>query len=330
MRQPILQILSLLLLLFTPLHFLCSDELAIFEPYHLAGHKDGIAFSGQCEILQDATYTLARTINDETWVETGLAAIVIQQLRLAPQQNTYPGYSSEPRYYDIQYADGRVTWIYENGAGDQETLIQAETEEETTLQLFARVLSSPGLDNYLVNRNFGLLDPAVGREIYRSNRPSPNELAHYQRKYGIKTLLSLNGDQNKVFREGIRTRKSAGRVQARFRGPPVNLKDKIQQLGINHVVLSMGSTRAPTDEQLVQAFEVLTNDAMKPILMHCHAGADRTGIIGAIYRMEYMGWDKEAAKAEMRSYMWSAFRGTEIQGAYLDLYQLGYLQDLLQ
>lgn len=306
-----------------------SDELAIFEPYRVSGEKDGVPFVGHCSIQPDATYRLERTINDEVFVEKGIAKIDESQLLLSPEQNTGNAFTSVSRRYAIGYADDQVTWVTSDFADFQETLIQSETEEESTLQLFARVLASPGLCNYLFNQNIGVLDAEEGNEIYRSNQPDPGEIANYKKNYGIKTVLSLNGDQDKTFRVGIRTRKSAGRVQARFPGPRINLQKRIQELGLNHVTLSMGSTRAPTDAQLAKAFRVLTDDSMKPILMHCNAGADRTGIMGAIYRLEFMGWEKAEAKEEMRSYMWSAFGGTEIQGAYLDLYQRGDLLKLL-
>jgi hypothetical protein len=36
-----------------------------------------------------------------------------------------------------------------------------------------------------------------------------------------------------------------------------------------------------------------------PVLVHCEHGADRTGLITALYRILYEGWCKEAAIAEM-------------------------------
>ena len=38
-----------------------------------------------------------------------------------------------------------------------------------------------------------------------------------------------------------------------------------------------------------------------PVLLHCQHGADRTGLITALYRITYEGWSKEAALEEMRS-----------------------------
>jgi len=48
-----------------------------------------------------------------------------------------------------------------------------------------------------------------------------------------------------------------------------------------------------------------------------------------LYRVEFLGASKAEAKAEMRRHMWAARGGTEIQGAYLDLYQPGRIRKLL-
>lgn len=38
-----------------------------------------------------------------------------------------------------------------------------------------------------------------------------------------------------------------------------------------------------------------------PVLLHCQHGADRTGMISALYRVLYHGWNKAAALDEMRN-----------------------------
>jgi protein tyrosine/serine phosphatase len=36
-----------------------------------------------------------------------------------------------------------------------------------------------------------------------------------------------------------------------------------------------------------------------PVLLHCMHGADRTGVVSALYRMSLQGWSKDAARQEM-------------------------------
>ena len=40
-----------------------------------------------------------------------------------------------------------------------------------------------------------------------------------------------------------------------------------------------------------------------PVLLHCQHGADRTGMISALYRILYQGWSKAAALEEMQNGM---------------------------
>ena len=54
------------------------------------------------------------------------------------------------------------------------------------------------------------------------------------------------------------------------------------------------------DEQKVGEILALMKDAAKnPILIHCQAGQDRTGLVVALYRVHVMGWSTEKARDEM-------------------------------
>jgi protein tyrosine/serine phosphatase len=53
-------------------------------------------------------------------------------------------------------------------------------------------------------------------------------------------------------------------------------------------------------EDVVGAIRALHLSMSKgPTLLHCEHGADRTGLITALYRILYQGWSKDAAIAEM-------------------------------
>jgi protein tyrosine phosphatase (PTP) superfamily phosphohydrolase (DUF442 family) len=53
-------------------------------------------------------------------------------------------------------------------------------------------------------------------------------------------------------------------------------------------------------ESNVQILRLLGQSDRGPILVHCQHGADRTGMICALYRMVYQGWDRGKAIDEMR------------------------------
>jgi uncharacterized protein (TIGR01244 family) len=55
------------------------------------------------------------------------------------------------------------------------------------------------------------------------------------------------------------------------------------------------------DAQIVRALEeICAAQAEGPILLHCQHGADRTGLVAAMYRMAYQGWSKQQALEELQ------------------------------
>jgi protein tyrosine/serine phosphatase len=53
-------------------------------------------------------------------------------------------------------------------------------------------------------------------------------------------------------------------------------------------------------EDVVGALRTLRSELSEgPTLLHCEHGADRTGLVSALYRIVYQGWSKDAARQEM-------------------------------
>jgi len=53
-------------------------------------------------------------------------------------------------------------------------------------------------------------------------------------------------------------------------------------------------------EDVVRALKLVrANQTRGPVLLHCQHGADRTGLITALYRIVYQGWSKDQALEEM-------------------------------
>jgi tyrosine-protein phosphatase SIW14 len=48
--------------------------------------------------------------------------------------------------------------------------------------------------------------------------------------------------------------------------------------------------------------KVVDDPTNRPVLVHCLAGRDRTGIMCAIYRMEFDQWDNRKAADEMQRF----------------------------
>ena len=55
------------------------------------------------------------------------------------------------------------------------------------------------------------------------------------------------------------------------------------------------------DEEVAGFLDVAMDPARAPVLVHCLHGADRTGLMCAIYRVAVQGWSREEAEAEMVS-----------------------------
>ena len=55
----------------------------------------------------------------------------------------------------------------------------------------------------------------------------------------------------------------------------------------------------PEDEDVVRFLQIVTDPDRTPVLVHCRRGADRTGMMCAIYRVAVNGWSKAEAIHEM-------------------------------
>lgn len=114
--------------------------------------------------------------------------------------------------------------------------------------------------------NFYRVEP----DLYRSARPSPEgyrELA----ALGVKTILDVEsaGDDGVAAGTSIR---------------------------LFHVPMSAFGLR---DDRVLEAMRILADPANRPIVIHCHHGADRTGAMMALYRVVVEGWSKDDALREM-------------------------------
>ena len=108
--------------------------------------------------------------------------------------------------------------------------------------------------------------------LYRSAQPRRADIAAL-RKLGIRTVVSLRSfnDDEKIFR-------GSGLALVRI---PIN-------------------TWHINDTQVAGALRAI-REAQKtgPVLLHCLHGADRTGVISALYRMTEQAWSKDDARREM-------------------------------
>jgi protein tyrosine/serine phosphatase len=112
--------------------------------------------------------------------------------------------------------------------------------------------------------------------FYRSAQLSRNELQSAIREHNIRSVLNLRGAHpgQAWYDEELAMSRS---------------------LGVAHYDYALSSHRFVTRQQIGEVLG-LVRDAPKPLLVHCRAGADRTGLISALYR--FAGEGVSAAEAD--------------------------------
>jgi protein tyrosine phosphatase (PTP) superfamily phosphohydrolase (DUF442 family) len=74
------------------------------------------------------------------------------------------------------------------------------------------------------------------------------------------------------------------------------------KVGMRSLHLPIIDNTAPTEAQMKQFLDFVTNPANQPAYVHCEAGQGRTGVSVAVYRMAVQGWPVEKAIAEGKSF----------------------------
>ena len=99
--------------------------------------------------------------------------------------------------------------------------------------------------------------------VYRSAQMNYSELERTIKKYDIKTIINLRG-----WREGKKWYEEEIAVCKKY--------------NVKHHDIKFSTRRLPRKKDVLEFFEVL-DTAEYPLLIHCQAGADRTGCGGLSY-----------------------------------------------
>lgn len=75
-------------------------------------------------------------------------------------------------------------------------------------------------------------------------------------------------------------------------------RDTCAELGVTMIDVAMSARALPPRDTLLALFDALAS-AELPLLIHCRAGADRTGAVSALWRMQIAGDPREAAREEL-------------------------------
>ena len=148
-------------------------------------------------------------------------------------------------------------------------------------------------------RNFRVVRAGV---LYRSGQLSLAGLKGIVSDRGIKTVITLRDDPDQAEEEFCRKR---GLHYHRL--PPRNW------------LAPDGSVPAAVNVQ--KFLEIMDDPAHHPVLVHCFRGVHRTGAYSAVFRMEYDGWGRDAALAEMQALGYSNLGEEQDIREYLERYQ---------
>lgn len=124
----------------------------------------------------------------------------------------------------------------------------------------------------------GNFHAVVAGEVYRSSQPSPQAIAEFSKRYGIKTIISLRG--------GINSAAWNAEVE------------QAKTLGIEHIDFPMSAYKELSPERAKELIQVM-KDAPKPLLIHCLSGADRTGLASALYLAAISKTNEKVAEGQM-------------------------------
>jgi protein tyrosine phosphatase (PTP) superfamily phosphohydrolase (DUF442 family) len=117
----------------------------------------------------------------------------------------------------------------------------------------------------------------LGAHAWRSAQPAPHHIRALARE-GVRTIVNLRGE--------------------RLCGSYWLEQDACRRYGIELVNFQVGSRAAPSREELKAALGLFER-IQYPMLMHCRSGADRVGMMSALYLYMKEGVPLEQARKEL-------------------------------
>lgn len=170
---------------------------------------------------------------------------------------------------------------------------------------------------YDTYKRLRIVDP--GR-LYRSGQMTAEGFADAVQRYGLRTIINVQDefpdpDIDRSFWDRRTVKES----------------ELCRRLGVRYVHLMptllprklIPAYRPPAIDHLLN---ILDDDANYPVLMHCHAGLHRTGLLTAIYRMEYQDWTRDRAFLDMKAQgfgAWVCTSANDYVKQYVATYQRG-------
>lgn len=148
-------------------------------------------------------------------------------------------------------------------------------------------------DNYTNYRRLRVVAPG---KFYRSGQLTAKGFRDAIDRYGIKTILNVQNEfPDPMIRFDF------------FDSRSISESILCQQLGVNYRFIApelLPRTQIPQyhPRAIDEFLQIMDDPELYPILIHCKAGLHRTGLLCAIYRIEYERWSIAEAVRELRAH----------------------------
>lgn len=126
-----------------------------------------------------------------------------------------------------------------------------------------------------VVKNIHVVEPGL---LYRSATLSADRMQRLIDETGVRTIVTLRGGEGREWFE--------------------NQREVATRNGVEFVALPLSATEIPSNEDL-ENLVFLLEQAPRPILVHCKAGADRAGLAAAIFQHAILGKSEDEARGQL-------------------------------
>jgi len=124
----------------------------------------------------------------------------------------------------------------------------------------------------------------VTPDVYRSGL-IPEEAAPLLKELGVKTVINFDNDDERAQKEAA----------------------YLKLFGIYTVWIPWSGWDRPRDQDVEKFLSLMREPRLKPVLVHCKRGSERTGVGIAVWRISEFNWTAAQAYDEMKHYTYRRF-----------------------
>jgi protein tyrosine phosphatase (PTP) superfamily phosphohydrolase (DUF442 family) len=159
--------------------------------------------------------------------------------------------------------------------------------------------------------------------LYRCGQLTSDGFAEAVNEFGIRTIINLQDEYP-----------DPDVLTGYFHPSRIKESELCRRLGVRYVyiapdLLPRRQAAVHRPAAIKRFLAVLDDPANYPVLIHCRAGLHRTGVMTAVYRMEYEGWESRRVIWELKENgfgEWACTSANDYIAQYVLAYQRGRRQ----